>query len=196
MKKDREKIAICYQSYLVVDGSKSKWVWSGNTTITHCRRTHRATEHWQSQDIRNQIKAKQPALSASPTPLYTNEFFHLVWKMSMGRFIVSIKGSQVSISLKMCFFYNATLCGISSASSLFVKVHSIKRVSLWLQVSSADDLCKQFGPRSGPTKSRAWSGSKLFDYVMTLMSFWFWGYTGDIRTKLQAPVDTRIVLLK
>ena len=30
-------------------------------------------------------------------------------------------------------------------------------------VSSADKFYKQFGPRSGPTKRRAWSGSKLFD---------------------------------
>ena len=27
-------------------------------------------------------------------------------------------------------------------------------------MSSADYLCKQFGPRSGPTRRRAWSGSK------------------------------------
>ena len=30
-------------------------------------------------------------------------------------------------------------------------------------MSSADNLCKQFGPRSGPTECRFWSGSKLFD---------------------------------
>ena len=30
-------------------------------------------------------------------------------------------------------------------------------------LSSADNLCKQFGPRSGPTKCWAISGSKLFD---------------------------------
>ena len=34
---------------------------------------------------------------------------------------------------------------------------------LYLLVSSVDNLCKQFGSRSGPTKCRAWSGSKLFD---------------------------------
>ena len=32
----------------------------------------------------------------------------------------------------------------------------------------ADNLCKQFGPRSGPTTCRAWSGSKLFDTQMVL----------------------------
>ena len=32
--------------------------------------------------------------------------------------------------------------------------------------SYAADLCKQFGPRSGPTKRRAWSGSKLLDIEM------------------------------
>ena len=39
--------------------------------------------------------------------------------------------------------------------------HSI--VLNFLLVLSADNLCKQFGLRSGPTKCLAWSGSKLFD---------------------------------
>ena len=33
---------------------------------------------------------------------------------------------------------------------------------------SADNLCKQFGSRLGPTFCRAWSGSKLFDTLMVL----------------------------
>ena len=33
---------------------------------------------------------------------------------------------------------------------------------------SVDNLSKQFGPRSGPTFCRAWSGSKLFDTLMLL----------------------------
>ena len=36
---------------------------------------------------------------------------------------------------------------------------------LWLLVSSADNLCKQFGSRS----FRAWSGSKLFDTLMVFL---------------------------
>ena len=36
-------------------------------------------------------------------------------------------------------------------------------LTFYLLVSSANNLCKQFGPRSGPTICRAWSGSKLFD---------------------------------
>ena len=35
-----------------------------------------------------------------------------------------------------------------------------------LIVSSADNICKQFVPRSGPTNCRACSGSKLFDTLM------------------------------
>ena len=33
---------------------------------------------------------------------------------------------------------------------------------------SADNLCKQFGPRSDPTKCQAWSGSKLFNTQVVL----------------------------
>ena len=39
-----------------------------------------------------------------------------------------------------------------------------------LLMPSADRLCKQFEPRSGPTKCWAWSGSKRFDTVMAFMS--------------------------
>ena len=35
---------------------------------------------------------------------------------------------------------------------------------------SADNFCKQFGSRSGPTKGRAWSGSKLFDTQMIFLT--------------------------
>ena len=47
---------------------------------------------------------------------------------------------------------------VSSADKL------CKLFGCWYHVSSADNnLCKQFGSRSGPPKCRAWSGSKLFD---------------------------------
>ena len=36
--------------------------------------------------------------------------------------------------------------------------------------SSTDNLCKQFGPRSGPTKCCVWSGSKLFDAVKVFLN--------------------------
>ena len=38
-----------------------------------------------------------------------------------------------------------------------------------LLVSSADNLCKQIGPRSGLTKRRAWSESNLFDTQMVFL---------------------------
>ena len=38
-----------------------------------------------------------------------------------------------------------------------------------LLVPSADNLCKQLWPRSGPTKCRAWSGSKLFETMMLFL---------------------------
>ena len=49
----------------------------------------------------------------------------------------------------------------------------IKTTTLYLQVSSADNLCKQFGPRSGPTKHRAWSESKLFDTLVVFLKVFF-----------------------
>ena len=42
--------------------------------------------------------------------------------------------------------------------------------TLYLLVLSADNFCKQIGSRSGPTKGRAWSGSKLFDTQMVFIT--------------------------
>ena len=39
----------------------------------------------------------------------------------------------------------------------------------WQLLPSTDNLCKQFGPRSGPTKFQALSCSKLFDTIMVFL---------------------------
>ena len=47
-----------------------------------------------------------------------------------------------------------------------------KKITLYLLVTiflPADNPHKQFGPRSGPTKCRAWSESKLFDTLMVFL---------------------------
>ena len=44
-----------------------------------------------------------------------------------------------------------------------------KLLTLCLLVSSADDLCKQFGPISGPTKCWAQFGSNLFDTLKVFL---------------------------
>ena len=54
------------------------------------------------------------------------------------------------------------------------KHYSLWKINNWFSTSgdiwsSADNLCKQFGPRSGWTKRQAWSGSKLFDILMVLV---------------------------
>ena len=49
---------------------------------------------------------------------------------------------------------NKGTCTLVQSDSVIVNV---------LYLLSADNLCKQFGPRSGPIKCQALSGSKLFD---------------------------------
>ena len=49
----------------------------------------------------------------------------------------------------------------------------LEALIIYLLQSSADGVCKQIGPRPGPTKSRAGSGSKLFDTLMaSLKEVW------------------------
>ena len=67
--------------------------------------------------------------------------------------------------------------GPDLGSSLFAKVisrrHKLPLATFSLLVSSADNLCKQFGPRPGLTKSRAWSGDNLFDTWMIFLKEFF-----------------------
>ena len=46
-------------------------------------------------------------------------------------------------------------------------------LTLYLQVLSADNLCKQFGPRSGQTERLARYGSNLFDTQMVFQKEFF-----------------------
>ena len=55
----------------------------------------------------------------------------------------------------------------------FVEVRCISLLSLFLQVPSADNLCKQFGPISGLTKRQVCSGYKLFDSLMVFLIEFF-----------------------
>ena len=67
-------------------------------------------------------------------------------------------------------------------------------LTLCLLVSSADNLCKQFGPRSGPTKCRAWSGSKLFDILKCIPERFFpksWFEKNQQTTKKNAILPRR-----
>ena len=65
-------------------------------------------------------------------------------------------------------------------------------IAINLLVSSADNLCKQFGPRSGPSKFRPWSGFKLFqrsDCVAERI-FWkclFWKYQQTTKGHAKFP---------
>ena len=66
------------------------------------------------------------------------------------------------------------------------KVKSTLSMLAWL-LSSADNICKQFGSRSGPTDCRSYSGSKLFDTLIVFLSIfwkcWFWKKSvGDNKT--------------
>ena len=57
--------------------------------------------------------------------------------------------------------------------SIKLKWTCMLHVNLHLLVLSADNLCKQFEPRSGPTKCRARSGSKLFDTLIVFLKEFF-----------------------
>ena len=56
---------------------------------------------------------------------------------------------------------------------MFDCISAASLLTLCLPVTSADNLGEQFGPRSGPTNRRAWSGSKLFDILMVFLKEFF-----------------------
>ena len=67
-------------------------------------------------------------------------------------------------------------------------------LSLCLLMSSADNLCKQFGPRPGPTKCRACSGSKLFDTLMVFLKDFFKKLILKNVSRRQKSIRKRVIL--
>ena len=65
----------------------------------------------------------------------------------------------------VCTVCQNTYLGFSVYKGLKTKYSMccVWALTLCLLVLSADNFWKQFGPRSGPTFCRAWSGTKLFD---------------------------------
>ena len=76
-----------------------------------------------------------------------------------------------STKLGLMFFLKDTTqwCRWDSSPRPFGLESSTLLLSSYLLVLSADNLCKQFGSRSGPTKCWAWSGSKLFDTLIVFL---------------------------
>ena len=55
-----------------------------------------------------------------------------------------------------------------------VKGLSFNSASQLLILSSTDNFCNQFGPRSGQTQCLAWSGFKPFDTLIVFLKEFFW----------------------
>ena len=84
-----------------------------------------------------------------------------------------IEGEQLSVTdEKMCSEYWLT-AKVKPTKEKFVEKKQIFVLTLCLPVTSADNFGKQFGPRSGPTNRRAWSGSKLFAILMVFLKEFF-----------------------
>ena len=61
------------------------------------------------------------------------------------------------------------LRGVLSGSLKFSLQNDICSINPLPPSVICNNLCKEFGPRSAPTKCRAWSGSNLFDTQMVLL---------------------------
>ena len=89
---------------------------------------------------------------------------HVMSWVSWGAWLYWFLSFTFFLTLHKCCKYQNTCQG------LLICLHrEIRKFTPYLLLSSADDLCKQFGHRSGMTFSRAWSWSKLFDTAMVFM---------------------------
>ena len=83
------------------------------------------------------------------------------------------KGSLVFVSTYMFRLIFKKIIAVLILKYLLIWTWGSCLLALYLPVSSADNLCKQFGSRLGPTKSRARSGSKPFATVMVILKEFF-----------------------
>ena len=67
------------------------------------------------------------------------------------------------------FYQFICLCTKGLGSKIFVLFKFLNSFLVSCNVSSADNLCKQLGPRSGQTERRSLAGSKLFDTLMVFL---------------------------
>ena len=104
--------------------------------------------------------------------------FHLhfttCWANSAGDWHYSYFSKCLHRNVKSCFLEKKSKKKNSKYYLLkflprIISINSFPTSGNFFFLSSADNLCKQFGPRSGSMFYQAWSGSKLFD---TLMVFW------------------------
>ena len=103
--------------------------------------------HWQMKDIVIGIKIhcshkKTTEVTVDLFTLGINFFYHWV---------------QLLLHVGATFFYKLCMAVIIWASTLYRLV--------W----PADNLCKQFGPRSGLTKCQVWSGSICLTYFKNFL---------------------------
>ena len=90
------------------------------------------------------------------------------WPFYAG-FTVSMhpKGSIIVQSVIKCFDghrHSRTMNkNVGNMNGRTMGINKDSDLTLCLLMSSADNLCKQLGPRSGGQRVGAWSGSKLFD---------------------------------
>ena len=93
--------------------------------------------------------------------IYSTSFLVSYWQVIRYECVIKNQSSCFSTNINqvsMKFFWSSKPFKLRDK-----KIITILSLTLCLLVSSADNLCKQFAPRSGLTKCQAWSGSKLFD---------------------------------
>ena len=115
-----------------------------------------------------------------------------------------------SIWLTVFGAYNVLRSSWSPELSIESPIHPKKVISAWkrpskynyrlnftltpcLPVTSADNFGKQFGPRSGPTNRRAWSGSKLFDILMVFLKLIWKKSADDKKAHKNFPVCNELI---
>ena len=101
---------------------------------------------------------------------------HFTLSPQVTTFVVGLSHLLILLDSQYCKQYEPRsdcFQGVAVWSGFIVFTSSEVNLNLYLLVSSADNFCKQFGPRSGPTKCPAWSGSNLFHTQMVVPKEFF-----------------------
>ena len=99
--------------------------------------------------------------------------FYFSWRIAILHFIEMCK--KLDINATKIPLYCTQSSKTPYSTNWFKCIHGLSKqvvyFTLCLVVSSADYLCKQFGPRSGTTKRRARTGSKPLDTLVVFLIF-------------------------
>ena len=125
-------------------------------------------------------------------PVLSKDKCVLLWSCSMTQRSNASEAQTRNPFVSSQALYHWPMCSLS------ILLHGVITLQDTMTMSSTDNFCKQIGPRSGPAKCWALSGSILFETdgipERIFRKSWFWKKSADDKKSRQNYTEGRVNL--